>query len=352
MIIVRTVSQIRHFGTFSALGAPSIFAPVKKSPLLLLFLLLLSVSAWAQKIVVSKDFNNLGSPYKEGYEWELPPDKPLVISFLYQQDKTIINHTSVIFKVECLTDAKVPIQRIRTQVGQGRSWVARRHDIDKPGTYRVSVFIDENKVFAQTEFVVKGVRNPPPPPPAPKPVAQEKPKEKPKPAEPAKPEPKAEEPKPIQKIEMTAISPTAANVAQKDLDVDMLQPIFVEPIKEPIPEKFRFMYIAHGRSVKAGMLTGQNEKFKLAEGGVDITTMFTNTEEFGIDKVTVRIWRKGRDAKDYAEVIAEKPMSISPAQTSVHTNYVYNRPGDYKVSIFDDQDKLIGTSYVRFYIFH
>jgi|GEM_PF-1100041 len=332
--------HIAVLGTFYAPRGPSIFAPVKQGPPLLLFLLVLSASAWAQKIVVSKDFNNLGTPYKEGYEWELPPDKPLVISFLYQQDKTIINHTSVIFKVECLTDSKVPIQRIRTQVGQGRSWVARRHDIDKPGTYRVSVFIDETKVFAQTEFVVKGVRNPPPPP-APKPVVQEKPIEKPKP-----------EPKPIQKIEMTAVAPTTASVAQKDLDVDMLQPIFVEPVKEPIPEKFRFMYIAHGRSVKAGMLTGQNEKFKLAEGGVDITTMFTNTEEFGIDKVTVRIWRKGRDAKDYSEFIIEKPLSISPSQTSIHVNYVYNRPGDYKVSIFDDKDKHIGTSYVRFYIFH
>lgn len=327
-----------------------IFAAVIRLALLVAFLG--SLSAYGQKLIVCKEFNNLGNPYKEGYEWELPPDKPLVISFLYNNGITIVNHTSVIFKVECLTDSKVPVDRARTQVGQARNWVARRHEIDKPGSYQVSVFIEESKVFASAKFEVRGVRNTPPPAPEPKkpePVAK---KPEPKPVVEEKPAPKPVEEKPIPKIEMKAVAPTQANVAQKDLDVDMLQPIMIDPIEEPVPDRFRFLFISFGRGVQSGMLTGQNEKFKLNKDGTDITTMFTNTEAFNTKKVTVKIWRKGREAKDYSEFVTQKDVAMNPEQMSVHINHLYTRPGDYKVSIFDEEDTLLGTSYVRFYIYH
>ena len=85
-------------------------------------------------MTVSKRHSTMGYPLQEGYEWEID-GSTLPITFLYNNGKTTIDHSTVNFYVK--NDTKNgPKEKVTVSIGQRRNWVATKYYISEPGNTR------------------------------------------------------------------------------------------------------------------------------------------------------------------------------------------------------------------------
>lgn len=310
-----------------------------RTGLLLTSLILATTLVLAQQtMTVSKRHSTLGYPLQEGYEWELG-EPPLIITFLYNNGKTTIDHGTVNFYVENTSDKSIPKEKVTVSIGQRRNWVATKYAITAPGDYEVSLSLPgrESDILASNKFTVSG-RKPAPKPkpkPEPKPVSEKKDPPKPKPA--PKPKPKKEEPKP--ETEKSISIPDLAKMNSKLVDLPGLK-LDLPEIKlaedEEVAKEFEHMFIQFGRKIESGMLMGQNEKFKLMEGGTPIISTFSHTKPFDTEMIGVSVWLMPKGSKEYSVHYDEIKIPVKPTDQTANFNIQFNHAGHYRFELYNE----------------
>lgn len=290
----------------------------------------------AQEIQVGDFFNNLGSLRNESKEWKTN-EFPLKLVLMYYNGNTTINGNRMSWLIEPDKNSGLPVDNVGLVVGQGRSWAAVKYDFTLPGTYTITAYDREKHSMATTRITIDG----------PKKVV-EKPK-------PANPKPVAE--KKPEKVEMKPVEtkPRSAQITKKELLENAPEPVFVESnIKEELTEEeketlvYESFYMAFGRSVKSGMLMGQNEKFKAVAGGNYVEVLFSNNEGF-TEEVNVDVWLRPKGGKEHNEHVLDKRVKVPKGHTQSNFHLTLRQKGSYKVSLFDEDDTWIGSSYVALY---
>jgi hypothetical protein len=309
-----------------------------------------SLSVSAQKIEFGEDFNNVGVLKNPGTEWTAT-SWPKVLSIMYYNGKTTINGNAMNILLKSETNGKVITDSVKLVIGQARNWAALRYQFKTANTYTVSAYDREWKFLASGVIKVNG----PPKPPV---VAVVKPEPVVKKTEPvAKVEPVVE-PKKEEKIAAVEAPTKKAELTKQQLVENAPEPIFVESvIKEELTEEeketlaFESFYMAFGRAVQSGMLTGQNEKFKGVPGGVDLKALFSNNEGFGGDGVSVDIWFRPQGEKEFSQHFQELTVPIAKDVTQANFPLNLRDRGTYKVSLYTaNEDAVwIGSSYVSIY---
>ena len=141
----------------------------------------------------------------------------------------------------------------------------------------------------------------------------------------------------------------------KDILENAPEPVFVQSdIREELTEEeeetlvYESFYIAFGRSVKSGMLMGQNEKFKAVADGNYVEVLFSNTEGF-TEMISVDVWLRPKGGTEYNEHVLDKTVKVPEGATQSNFHLTLRRRGRYKVSLFDEKDTWIGSGYVALY---
>jgi len=304
----------------------------------------------AQKIEFGEDFNNVGILKNPGTEWTAS-NWPKVLTVMYYNGKTTINGNAMNILFKSVTDGKEKTDSVKLVIGQARNWAALRYEFKTANSYTVSAYDREWNFLASGVIKVNGPAKPPVVA-----VAKPEPVKKPEPVVKAEP---AVEPKKEEKITAIEASIKKAELTKEQLIENAPEPVFVESvIKEELTEEeretlvFESFYIAFGRAVQSGMLTGQNEKFKGVPSGVSLKALFSNNEGFGSEGVSVDIWFKPQGAKDFSEHFQELTVPIGKDVTQADFPLNLTDRGTYKVSLYTaaDSDAVwIGSGYVSIY---
>lgn len=294
---------------------------------LFILLSIASLRVSAQVVEFGEDFNNVGVLRKPGTEWTVN-EWPKMLAIMYNNGKTTINGNAMNILITSTTNGVETTDSVKLVIGQARNWAAMRYDFKSENTYKVSAYDRVWTFLASGTVKVNG-----PEKPEPKPVIQVE--------------------KPAEKVEIKK-----AELTKEALVENAPEPIFVESVvKEELTEEeketlvFESFYMAFGRAVQSGMLTGQNEKFKGVPGGVNLMALFSNNEGFGTDKVTVDVWFRPPGAKEYNEHFQELIVPIGKGVTQASFPLNVRDRGSYKVSLYTgDEDAVwIGSGYLSIY---
>lgn len=294
-----------------------------------LFILLafFSLKASAQKVEFGENFNNVGALRHPGTEWTTN-EWPKMLAIMYHNGKTTINGNAMNILISSTTDGVTTIDSVKLVIGQARNWAAMRYDFTAENTYEVSAYDRLWKFLASGTVTVKG--------------------------------PKKPEPEPVEVVEVPVekIETKKAEITKEALLESAPEPVFVESVvEEELTEEeketlvFESFYIAFGRKVQSGMLTGQNEKFKGVPGGVNLMALFSNNEGFGTDNIVVDIWFKPLGTKEYSEHFKNMTVPIAKGVTQADFPLNVRDRGSYKVSLYTgDEDAVwIGSGYLSIY---
>lgn len=299
-----------------------------------------SLQVSAQTIEFGENFNNVGALKKPGTEWTTN-EWPKMLAIMYNNGKTTINGNAMNILVTSTTNGVETTDSVKLVIGQARNWAALRYDFKAENTYKVSAYDRMWKFLASGSVRVNGPQ---------KVVAVAKPV--------VKEEVKKEPVKIIEKEEVEEVVVKKAALTKEELIENAPEPVFVESVvKEELTEEeketlvFESFYIAFGRAVKSGMLTGQNEKFKGVPGGVNLMALFSNNEGFGTESIVVDIWFKPTGAKEYSEHFKELTVPIAKGITQADFPLNVRDRGSYKVSLYTgDEDAVwIGSGYLSIY---
>lgn len=310
---------------------------ILRTGLVLTSLLFVVSQCLAQTMTVSKRHSTMGYPIQEGYEWELG-EPPLVITFLYNNGKTTIDHSTVNFFVKNESVKGSPKERVTVSIGQRRSWVATKYSITDPGDYTVTISLPgrENNVLATAKFKVTG-RKPTPKPekkePAPTPIVKKEEPPKPKPKPKPKEDPKPEKPKDVSVAELAKMN-SKVITDLPGLKLDLPEIKLVED--EEVAKEFEHLFIQFGRKLENGMLMGQNEKFKLVEGGTPIISSFSHTKPFDTKMIGVSVWLMPKGTKEYSVHYDEINIPVKPTDQTASFNIQFNHPGHYRFELYNE----------------
>jgi hypothetical protein len=292
----------------------------------------------AQSIIVGDSFNNLGTLRNASEEWQTN-EFPFKLVIMYNNGKTTINGNAMNFLIEPAKEVGLAAEDVKLVVGQGRSWAALKYDFAAPGNYKITAYDREKNALASGTIKIKGPKKVEPP----KEIEQ-------------KGEVKE---KVAEKTKMKALTTKSkTEVSKEELLENAPEPVFVESvIKEELTEEeketlvFESFYIAFGRSVKNGMLEGQNEKFKAIAGGVNASVLFSNNEGFGTETIDVDVWHKPKGGTKYDQHYTEMAVSIPKNAKQADFKLNLKDRGSYKVSLYTgDEDAVwIGSGYVSTY---
>lgn len=73
----------------------------------------------------------------------------------------------------------------------------------------------------------------------------------------------------------------------------------------------------------------------------------SNRNQLNTEKLFVDFWRKKNSTFEYDEYIESKKYRMEPGWNDVYFRYNFTEPGEYKVSIYNDNEILIKNGYIR-----
>jgi len=74
-----------------------------------------------------------------------------------------------------------------------------------------------------------------------------------------------------------------------------------------------------------------------------------NKQPFNTGELLVNIWRKKNFVFQYDELVASKKYKINPDWKNTFFTYRFTTPGEYKFSIYNENNVLIKTNYITVY---
>lgn len=94
---------------------------------------------------------------------------------------------------------------------------------------------------------------------------------------------------------------------------------------------------------------GQRKNLSLSKGGNSIYVYLDNKAPFNTDVFLVDVWRKKTRAFDYDEFVESKKYRLNSGWPYAYFNYSFKEKGEYKFSIYNQNEVLIKTAYFTVY---
>jgi hypothetical protein len=66
-------------------------------------------------------------------------------------------------------------------------------------------------------------------------------------------------------------------------------------------------------------------------------------------KLIVDVWRKNNETGDFDELYETKKFKIVPEWSFTYFKYVFKKAGDYKFSVYNEDNVLIKSAYISVY---
>ncbi|MFT5053704.1 MAG: hypothetical protein ACI97X_000723 [Oceanospirillaceae bacterium] len=304
---------------------------------MLILLLFVAASGFAQEVILCERFTNTGQP--KNVVTEIVVDSlPLQLKVLYNNGKTTIDKSKLNMLIEVEDGKKIPAQAFYINVSQGRNWVGADIEFKHAAEHVVSAFTPENEILASTNFKItlKGDQ---------KLVIEEK-----KVAEEVVSE--TVEPKIIEDVEI-------AEVAEKEPDVEETIDTVLEetatgfdPTKKvAITEEeaktlhYEGVSLEFGTSKGGKGLEGKSADFKLTKGRADVTGLLMNQLPIKTKTLQIDIWKKGKDGT-FSELTVSKEHHCNPKVYKTFFPVKFYQEGKYKVSVYTDDFVWICSSYL------
>ncbi len=69
-----------------------------------------------------------------------------------------------------------------------------------------------------------------------------------------------------------------------------------------------------------------------------------NHVPFGIEKITIQVWKRSEQDNNYEKLIDSKKYKILPEWNNAYIKYIFTSPGKYKIDIFDIDNNFISSN--------
>ena len=296
-----------------------------------ILLCLFSLSLSAQKIYFCRGYSEMGEPKGSSDTWPFS-EKGTELVFLYNNGRTTFDFAAIFFLVEEKNTKET--DKVEMKVYQNKSWEAKKYTFKKPGEYNVAVFGNNNIVLA-SGFV--------------KIVAPEVKK-----VEVVK-EIKAEENKELVKEEIKekVVEMTAEKV---EVVAEKTEKVEQEKISEKInildtKEAKEVLYyddikVVFCEQLKEGKIVNEKTNFKMSDLGAYVEVVLQSGKPLNTDAITVDIWKKEKESNSYTEHAHEEEIKLSTKNKQVNFHHSFFKPGEYKISFFNDDSVWMTTGYV------
>jgi hypothetical protein len=94
-----------------------------------------------------------------------------------------------------------------------------------------------------------------------------------------------------------------------------------------------------------GKPLGVTNSLKLSNSSGSIYVLLNNYRAMNTSKILVDIWRKKNRAYEYDEFIESKKFRINPDWPDTFFKYSFTRPGEYKITVYDENESLIKSGF-------
>lgn len=115
-----------------------------------------------------------------------------------------------------------------------------------------------------------------------------------------------------------------------------------EETKETRAAYYRGADIIFAERVFNGQPFNQRSSLSLSNGGF-INVYLRMNRSFNTDKLLLDVWKKKNQDGDYVEYVESKKFKVEPEWRHTFFKYNFRSPGEYKISIHDAEEKLIGS---------
>jgi hypothetical protein len=131
-----------------------------------------------------------------------------------------------------------------------------------------------------------------------------------------------------------------------------LTSVIVAPIKEQksltqIPTNFYpTAEIILCEKIQDGLPVNIKHMVSLQRDKNAIYIYLKNNTPFDMEKFSMRLFRKTKYALGYDEFVTSKKYRINMDWADAYFQYKFDKPGEYKLDIYDEKDLLIKTAYI------
>lgn len=91
------------------------------------------------------------------------------------------------------------------------------------------------------------------------------------------------------------------------------------------------------------------KSYPLSQNNGEIFIFINNNRPLNSGKLLLDIWRKKNRAFEYDEFIASKKYKINPDWNDAFFKYIFTEKGEYKFSVYNENEIPLGTLYIRIY---
>jgi|GEM_PF-2662868 len=291
-----------------------------KNITLVLLLFFFSISVSAQKIYFCKGYSDTGEPKGVSDNWTFD-NKATEVYFLYNNGKTTFDFASVFFLVENKSNGTS--DKVEFKVAQNRNWDAMKYTFKEAGQYIVSALGNENKLLAIAEIKVGEIKT--------KEVVKEEIKKTETEVKDVKKE------KEVVQVEVKKEEPKEIIAEKKAGQVD------IKEVKDVL--YYDELKVTFCEQMKGGEIINPKNDFKMSELGAYVEVVLQNTKPMNTDIINVDIWKKD-DGGTYNEYAGDKQIKLNKKNKQVNFHYSFFKPGEYKISFFNNDNVWMTTGYV------
>lgn len=258
-----------------------------------------SLTLFAQQVYFCESYSQTGEPKGITDKWAFDKNGTEVV-FLYNNGKTTFDFASIFFLVEEISSKET--NKVEMKVYQNKNWEAKKYIFKKEGEYTVSVFGNDNKILASGKLQVGN------------PVVKAQ---------------SAEQVKETEKVDVKKSEPSvlSSKEAKEVLYYDGIKVIFCEQFKD-------------------GKIINEKTDFKLGDIGTYVEIVLRDEKPLNTDVVMVDIWKKESEGSSFSEYIDDLEIKLNPKSKQVNFHRSFFKPGEYKVSFFNNKNVWMTTGYV------
>lgn len=94
-----------------------------------------------------------------------------------------------------------------------------------------------------------------------------------------------------------------------------------------------------------GKTLGETKSMSISENAGTIFIKINNQKPLNTSKLLLDIWRKKNRSFEYDEFIESKKFAVNPKWMDTYFKYLFKQPGEYKFSIYGENEVMIVTGY-------
>lgn len=98
-----------------------------------------------------------------------------------------------------------------------------------------------------------------------------------------------------------------------------------------------------------GQPLGIRRSISLSKNGSNIYIVLNNYAPLKTAKLLIDVWRKKNRAFDYDEYVQSKKYSLNPDWPDAYLKYEFDKQGEYKISIYNEDEVYIKSGYITVY---